>query len=487
MENYKYLKTISVSDIIINPENPRHDAIVIAEMGEDFIMEQLVKDRKSADEMYKLIMSLYSSGFIPSLGVILEYNEKFQKYIPWDGNRRITALKILQQPDLTKNLKYFTYEQKRTIYELSKKIEADFYEVYAYIVNSFEEAAPMIKAIHTTVSGGLPWDRIAIKRFENKLGLKNILTQAQDLFPKAFEELPNKFPTGVLEKLLESKEGKSFLNIENTNNILTVTSAIDETEKKITKIINDIKSGLINNKTVQNNKKIREYLYDDKTSEVREECMDNLKKENEKILTNDNVKNVDVSPQINLLNSLEPQENLLSNSDNEHSLITKSTTCETIKKDKEIVFRYINIDKLNYNNERAKGIKELCYEIQQLSLKNKYMDYPIAYASLLRSLLEQSSIYFLMNINLWEKLKLKYNKKDLKLEQIIKEISSNKENILKGTSILREWENCFNTEVHKDYFDLVIHHPYKVFANPEHIKSLSDIGLFAIIQYFVNN
>ena len=101
------------------------------------------------------------------------------------------------------NLKYFTYSQINTVFEFSKKVQEDFFEVSAYIVDNFEEAAPMIKAIHTTASGAMQWDRIMIKRFEQKLGIKNIITQAQDLLPDVFKDLPKNFPTSVLDKILE--------------------------------------------------------------------------------------------------------------------------------------------------------------------------------------------------------------------------------------------------------------------------------------------
>ena len=54
-------------------------------------------------------------------------------------------------------------------------------------------------------------------------------------------------------------------------------------------------------------------------------------------------------------------------------------------------------------------------------------------------------------------------------------------------TILRAWETCFDNEGIKNYLDLVIHHPYKVIANVEAIKTITDIGIFAIIQFFINS
>ena len=66
------------------------------------------------------------------------------------------------------------------------------------------------------------------------------------------------------------------------------------------------------------------------------------------------------------------------------------------------------IKKLKRDNPRAIGIQDLCYEIQQMCLNLHNRKYCISFAFLLRSLLEQGSIYFLINKNRWDKLKEGY-------------------------------------------------------------------------------
>lgn len=360
MKEQKDLKIVKIEDIMINPENPRHNEVqlTIPEMSEELIMKQLIRDRETANKMFDLIKSIYESGFIPSLAVILEYKENINKYIPWDGNRRITALKILKNPKVMQNLKYFTYAQINTVFEFSKKVQEDFYEVSAYIVQNFEEAAPMIKAIHTTASGAMQWDRIMIKRFEQKLGLKNIITQAQDLLPDVFKDLPSNFPSSILDKILESKEGKQFLNIDNIDNILTFTSSMNDTEEKLKKIVEDIKDGNINSKTVQSNKKIKEYLNNSKIEEpIKKEL-----EENNKI--DDNLNKI-----TNLIEKNEPKTNLPEPNNDNISQVKISDLAfqailppeSNIKKEDTIIFSNINIDNLDLDNERASGIKALAF------------------------------------------------------------------------------------------------------------------------------
>ncbi len=360
MKDQKALPIIKIEDIMINPENPRHNEVqlTIPEMGEELIMKQLIRDKETANKMFDLIKSIYESGFIPSLAVILQYKENINKYIPWDGNRRITALKILKNPHIMQNLDYFTHAQVNTVFEFSKKVEKDFFEVSAFIVQNFEEAAPMIKAIHTTASGAMQWDRIMIKRFEQKLGLKNIITQAQNLLPDVFKDLPNNFPTSILDKILESKEGKQFLNIDNIDNILTFTSSMHDTEQKLRKIVDDIKVGNINSKTVQSNKRIREYLNNDNLDKTI--TTSKPPKKTSKIDNMLNKVTTTIEGNKSKTNSLEQTSHnatqiKLSELENPITLLSQSN----IKKEETIIFSNINIAHLDLKNERAKRNKSI--------------------------------------------------------------------------------------------------------------------------------
>lgn len=59
MKEQKDLKIIKIEDIVINPENPRHNEVqmVMSEMGEEIIMKELIRDRGTANKMFDLIKS----------------------------------------------------------------------------------------------------------------------------------------------------------------------------------------------------------------------------------------------------------------------------------------------------------------------------------------------------------------------------------------------------------------------------------------------
>lgn len=468
---------LSINEISVNPGNPRHDEVII-DLGEMFIMQQLVKNKKDSQAMYKLICDIYNAGWFPQSIVTVTYDKEKEKYIAWDGNRRLTALKILQNPKILDSLNNFTYSQRNKIYDMNKQInDKSFYEVSCYVATSFEECADYIRTIHTTDTGALPWSDVAIKRFENKLGIKNIFSQLKEYCSKPFENISDNFSVNKFEKIANSKVGKEYLKIDNTDNILTHTSSIEELEEKLSKIIKDINDGTLKNENIKNATEMKKYLYGQDEQKISIGEKDVIVPSSNK---NDNMEILKDINKDDENNEVRGQA-----SDGQISFI-KPNSYELIKRESNSMFIRININKLKKNNPRAIGIQDLCYEIQQMCINNHNKKYNISFAFLLRSLLEQSAIYFLINKNMWEKLKKGYAGKDLKLEQIIKEIERRKSSLF-NINTLKCWETFNDNTSTKDYFDMIVHHPYLVRSNIQTINNISDNGLFAIIQFFIDN
>ncbi len=479
------MKTLEVRDIVklpineicVNPENPRHDEVIM-DLGEIFIMQQLVKTKKDSQAMYKLICDIFENNWFPQSIVTVTYNDEKGKYVAWDGNRRLTALKILQNPNILDSLNNFTYIQRNKIYDMHKQInDKSFYEVSCYVATSFEECADYIRAIHTTDTGALPWSDVAKKRFENKLGIKNMFSQLKEYCSKPFENISDNFSVNKFEKIANSKVGKEYLKIDNTDNILTHTSPIEELEEKLLRIVKDINEGTLKNENIKNATEMEKYLYGQDNEKISVE-------EKDIIVPSSNKKdNEEIQKDINKVDR--NNENKGQANEGQISFI-KPTFYELIKRESDSIFIRININKLKKDNPRTIGIHDLCYEIQQMCINNHNKIYNISFAFLLRSLLEQSAIYFLINKNIWEKLKKGYAGKDLKLEQIIKEIEKRKSSLF-DINTLRCWDTFNDNTSTKDYFDMIVHHPYLIRANISTINNISDNGLFAIIQFFIDN
>lgn len=493
----KEYQLIDIDKIIVNPENPRHNPVM--NLDETFIMQQLISNKREANAMYKLIFDIYKDGwYAPSIITVI-YDEEKDKYVAWDGNRRTTALKILKCPQLLEVFNNFNHSQKVGIQNMSKNIKDNsFFQIPCYVSSSFDDCKGYIRNIHTNDTGALRWDTAAIKRFEEKVGTKNIFAQLQGYCPRAFSKVGKDFPVSKFEKIVSTKVGKEYLNIEFINNTLTCLSSIEDLEKKVSSIIDDINNNVVKAETVKNISSIREYLYpkiDDNQQNISQNKNDKIKENNldsklEENFVQSNMfeeKNSNNMKEKNLNHIFDNLMNKLKGSINKEQITNGNNNSRLLRKNDDILFKNIDISKMKEDNERYKGIKDLCYEIKYLSSYNQYRKFPISYCFLIRALLEQSTIYFLINKDKWDKLVKGNNNRDLRLEKIIEYISNNKSNLIDNDTILRCWETCFNSEGTKNYLDLVIHHPYKVIANTESIKSITDMGMFAIIQYLINN
>lgn len=336
------MKTIGVREIVklpinqicVNPENPRHDEVIM-DLGEIFIMQQLVKTRKDSQAMYKLICDIFENNWFPQSIVTVTYDKDKEKYVAWDGNRRLTALKILQNPNILESLNNFTYTQRNKIYDMNKQIkDKTFYEVSCYVAASFEECADYIRTIHTTDTGALPWSDVAIKRFENKLGIKNMFSQLKEYCNKPFENISDNFSVNKFEKIANSKVGKEYLKIDNTDNILTHTSSIDELEEKLSKIIKDINEGTLKNENIKNATEMKKYFYGQEEQKISIE---------EKDVIAPSSNNIDKPEDIN--KDEQNNETKVQTSDGQISFI-KPNSYELIKRESNSIFIRINIDNL---------------------------------------------------------------------------------------------------------------------------------------------
>lgn len=162
------------------------------------------------------------------------------------------------------------------------------------------------------------------------------------------------------------------------------------------------------------------------------------------------------------------------------------TKYSSIRKDNNyILFKELDISMLDEKNERAKGIKNLAFEIKKLSQNAGYKIYPISYCFLIRALLEQTSIYFLIKKGKWESLKAENNNREVGLDMILKKITRDKQNLINDDTTRKIWDVCFNNNATKNQLDLIIHHPYKVIADIGIIQTITNAGVFSIIQFFV--
>ncbi|MBU3059538.1 hypothetical protein [Pseudomonas indica] len=157
-------QNINVLDIYQDPQNPRHEFME----DEAEIVEFLVKEEK----IKQLAKDICENGVSP-LDIFAVTRDDSGNYIALEGNRRICALRLLNDPDLSpaRERKYF-----EALSEGSDKYPS---QVQCIVFSTREEAAIWIERRHNGEQNGVglvPWNAVQKARFfgesDNTLALK---------------------------------------------------------------------------------------------------------------------------------------------------------------------------------------------------------------------------------------------------------------------------------------------------------------------------
>ncbi len=236
-------KSIKLTLLEINTENPRFEMVG----NQREALGVMISNQKN--KLIKLGEDIIEHGLNPSDIVIVTPHEKHQnKFTVLEGNRRITVLKLLNNPDLISE-KNKTFLQK--FKELSRKFQVSPIKVVDCVVfNDEDEANRWIKLKHTGENEGIgtvTWDAQQKARFEERFeGKATYAIQVLDFLEKSeetSEELKMKLPSipsSSLQRLLSDPDVRSVIGIEIKDGRVVSNYTPSELIKPLSKIINDL-------------------------------------------------------------------------------------------------------------------------------------------------------------------------------------------------------------------------------------------------------
>lgn len=265
-------KTISLTNLLLNIENPRFDLVG----NQREALEAMVNDQ--SDKIYNLAKDIVNIGMLnPSELIIVTPSENDKKlYVVLEGNRRVTALKILSNPAIisTSHLAFY-----RKLKPLADKFKSKpITEVVCSVFNDAEEANKWIKLKHTGENEGVGvvrWDAQQVARFEERIdGTSPIALQAIDFIRKessVSDNLKNKLkevPSTNLDRLLRDKSVQSLIGLSIKDNRLQTNLKRKEIVKGLTKIITDLVEKKIKVKDIYTKEDRERYVESFKPTEV---------------------------------------------------------------------------------------------------------------------------------------------------------------------------------------------------------------------------
>lgn len=93
MTNKKY-KSISISNLIINPDNDRFESVENEKQAIDIMLTKL------GDKIYYIAIHILENGLSPKPFYVMPSKKSNKKFLVKEGNRRTTALKLMANPKL---------------------------------------------------------------------------------------------------------------------------------------------------------------------------------------------------------------------------------------------------------------------------------------------------------------------------------------------------------------------------------------------------
>jgi hypothetical protein len=279
------IKKEKVEELQLDPNNPRFFGL--SNPTQQQIIEHLIK----YENVIELALRISEKGFLPN-EILIVCDENSSHYV-LEGNRRLSACKLLLDYKLAPS----NYHKR--IQSLAAKIDkTNIQKVNVLYAPSRKDADYIIAGRHTQtpvkkwrlINQAIFYSRrikagesieslsqsvgVSVSKIKKLVVSLNFCYHAEQLpvskiakdklFNLQVEDNKDKFDLSTLDRVVQSKPGKEFLEVsyDDNGNIYFVNQK--DSESKLKQIIDDIASNEINSRTLSKAKDIENYLKDPK-------------------------------------------------------------------------------------------------------------------------------------------------------------------------------------------------------------------------------
>ena len=236
---------VPVADLLLDEENPR---LATPNQGQRETIRTMAAFQGS--RLQKLATDIVEYGLDPSdLFIVMEVGNK--RYVVLDGNRRMTALKALQSPEIVNGA--VPPGVLRSLKRLNNKYDPEINDaVLCIVVNERTEADHWIELKHTGYQDGagpLRWGPDEGARFRARTGgTLDAETQALNFLQRRGDittDFRGKVPTTTFRRILRTPEAREKIGVDWKDNSLTIIGDEDAVAKALLYVANDLAQGKV--------------------------------------------------------------------------------------------------------------------------------------------------------------------------------------------------------------------------------------------------
>ena len=225
-------KEIEVKNLLINTKNPRFAPVE----NQQSAIDTMLTDKRSS--LKNLAKDIAEKGLNP--GELLYVTKENKKYIVLEGNRRVTAIKLITDPQLVrnnaKNKKFFQDLNNKYIDNLSLKLNC-------VVFNNKKDAEHWVKQRHTGENKGIgtvAWSTEQQERYRSQVtGSPSKLVQVLDFIRKHNIRHSSKKDT-IIQKVLSTPYVRKQIGIDFRKGKLILVQDEKSVVRNFEKVINKI-------------------------------------------------------------------------------------------------------------------------------------------------------------------------------------------------------------------------------------------------------
>ncbi|WP_455101547.1 hypothetical protein [Prevotella denticola] len=265
------VKTIKLTSLFVNTENYRFEPLT----SQKEAIDKMVEDQ--GDKLYSLVDDIVINGLSPVDLIIVTPNEDNNKYTVLEGNRRITSLKLLNNPTLVDD-KYVSLRKKfQKLQKENPNAISELKNITCAVFENPTEADVWIKRKHSGELNGIgtvTWNAQQKQRFEEKTEGKSsiplqiiTLLKSQENVSDTIKDSLSKLNITNLQRLMSDPYVREQLGLGINNGTLVSKVEVSEVVKGLVKVVTDILNPEFKVSEIYNREKRKQYIDNFDTSQ----------------------------------------------------------------------------------------------------------------------------------------------------------------------------------------------------------------------------
>lgn len=256
-------KSLRLNSLLLDLENPR----ITRATSQREALQRIIEDQDI--RLAVLAKSIIDDGLNPmDRWLVLRANEK-GKFIVYEGNRRLAAIKLLNNPAVLGDLEVRSAVKKR-FEALAKEFDInELGPIDCFEIASREEGAGWLHQRHTGANKGrgiVDWSGVATARFRGSdpaLQALDAVLRFGNLDENEKNSIEDWFPITTLDRLLSTPAVRSMLGFEIKQSKLLTNLPPSEAIRPLRRIVRDLANEVINVTNIKSKEQQVEYISKD--------------------------------------------------------------------------------------------------------------------------------------------------------------------------------------------------------------------------------